>query len=59
MHELIRATAREVLGPLAAGEVTPAELLDLLEARIALVDGRVGALPTLCFERARPATATG
>ena len=35
------------------GEVSHSELLDALEARIAEVDGRVNALPTLCFERAR------
>jgi amidase len=38
---------------LNAGEVTPLDLLDVLEARIAFVDGKVNALPTLCFDRAR------
>jgi amidase len=52
-QQLVRATACEVLDQLNAGEVTPLELLDALEARIAEVDGHVNALPTLCFDRAR------
>jgi len=51
--ELIKATAVSVVGLLRRGEVTPHDLLDALEARIAAVDGRVNALPTLCFDRAR------
>jgi amidase len=51
--ELIRETACEVVDLLAVGEVSPLDLLDALEARIAAVDGAVNALPTLCFERAR------
>jgi amidase len=50
---LIGATACEIVARLHAGEVTPLDLLDALEARIAAVDGKVNALPTLCFERAR------
>lgn len=50
---LIQATAREMRDRLAAGELTPAELLDVLEARVAEVDGEINALPTLCFDRAR------
>ena len=46
-------TATEILGLLRAGAVSPLELLDALEARIAETDGAVNALPTLCFERAR------
>jgi Asp-tRNAAsn/Glu-tRNAGln amidotransferase A subunit and related amidases len=38
---------------LNSGEVTPLDLLDVLEQRIAEVDGKVNALPTLCFDRAR------
>ena len=53
MHELIQMTAREVLGHLNAGEITHADLLDALEARVVAVDGQVNALPTLCFDRAR------
>src|SRR3954465_15467708 len=52
-QELVRATACEIVGRLNAGEVSPLELLDALQARIAEVDGQVNALPTLCFDRAR------
>ncbi len=52
-QELLRETACAVVDKLRAGEVTPLELLDLLERRIAEVDGQVNALPTLCFDRAR------
>jgi amidase len=50
---LIHATACTIVEKLNAGEVTPLDLLDALEARIAQVDGKVNALPTLCFDRAR------
>ncbi|HLI98180.1 MAG TPA: amidase family protein [Bradyrhizobium sp.] len=50
---LIRATACEMVDRLHSGEVTPLDLLDALEKRIAEVDGKTNALPTLCFERAR------
>jgi amidase len=50
---LIQATACAIVDKLNAGEVTPLDLLDVLEARIAEVDGKVNALPTLCFDRAR------
>jgi amidase len=50
---LVRATACEIVDRLNAGEITPLDLLDALEARIAEVDGEVNALPTLCFDRAR------
>jgi amidase len=50
---LVRATACAIVDKLKAGEVTPLDLLDVLEARIAEVDGKVNALPTLCFDRAR------
>ena len=53
--ELIHATATTIVGRLKSGEVSPLELLDALEARIAAVDGAVNALPTLCFDRARDA----
>jgi Asp-tRNA(Asn)/Glu-tRNA(Gln) amidotransferase A subunit family amidase len=53
MSELIAMTATEVVGLLRAGEVSSLELLDALERRIAAVDGAVGALPTLCMDRAR------
>jgi amidase len=41
------------LSGLRSGEVTPHDLLDALERRIADVDGKINALPTLCFDRAR------
>src|SRR5216684_2368176 len=50
---LVRATACAVVDKLKSGEVTPLDLLDVLEKRIAEVDGKVNALPTLCFDRAR------
>src|ERR1700736_1475023 len=50
---LVRETACAVVGKLKTGDVTPLDLLDVLEKRIAEVDGKVNALPTLCFDRAR------
>jgi amidase len=50
---LIQATACAIVDKLNSGEVTPLDLLDVLEVRIAEVDGKVNALPTLCFDRAR------
>jgi amidase len=50
---LIRQTATALVAGLNKGEITPHDLLDVLEARIAEVDGKVNALPTLCFDRAR------
>ncbi|TPQ32254.1 amidase [Bradyrhizobium guangdongense] len=52
-QELIRETACIVVDKLRSGDVTPLELLEVLEKRIAEVDGKVNALPTLCFDRAR------
>jgi amidase len=49
----VRATACAIVDKLNAGEVTPLDLLDVLERRIAEVDGPVNALPTLCLDRAR------
>jgi amidase len=51
--ELIRADANTIVARLKRAEVTPHDLLDALESRIAAVDGTVNALPTRCFERAR------
>jgi amidase len=53
MIDLIRKTATEIVHLLRREEVTPSELLDALEQRIAAVDHKVNALPTLCFDRAR------
>jgi len=52
-QELLRETACAVVAKLGSGEVTPLDLLDVLERRIKEVDGKVNALPTLCFDRAR------
>src|ERR1041384_5694871 len=51
--DLIRQDAVSIVARLKSGEVTPHDLLDALERRIAAVDGAVNALPTLCFDRAR------
>ena len=51
--ELIRMTACSVVDKLRSNEITPHQLLDALESRIAQIDGAVNALPTLCFDRAR------
>lgn len=53
MTELFRQTATEVVTALRAGEVTPLDCLEAIEARIAEVNPKVNALVTLCFERAR------
>ncbi len=54
MHqELLQATACDLVDRLRREEISPHDLLDALEARIEKVDGRVNALPTLCFDRAR------
>lgn len=50
---LIEKSATDILKLLKKDEVSPLDLLDTLEARIAAVDGKVNALPTLCFDRAR------
>ena len=52
-NELIRDTACHVVSKLRSDEVTPLDLLDALEKRVAEVDGKVNALPILCFDRAR------
>jgi amidase len=53
VDQLIAKTACEIVDLLKSDEVTPLDLLDALERRIAEVDGKVNALPTLCLERAR------
>jgi amidase len=52
-NALIEQTANALVAGLRKGDLSPHDLLDALEARIAEVDGKVNALPTLCFERAR------
>lgn len=51
--DLIRSSARDIVAALHAGTVSPLDLLDAVEDRIAAVDGKVHALPTLCFDRAK------
>jgi amidase len=53
MHELIAKTACEIVALLRERQITPRDCLDALEARIADVDPKINALPTLCFDRAR------
>ncbi len=53
--DLINRSARAVIDLLNAGDVTHAEVLDQLEARVSAVDEKINALPTLCFDRARTA----
>jgi amidase len=52
-QDLIRMTATEVVTLLREREISPLELIDAAEARIAEVEPQVNALPTLCFDRAR------
>ncbi|MEP6826918.1 MAG: amidase family protein [Aestuariivirga sp.] len=46
-------SAVDVVSKLETAEISPLELLDVLEARIAAVNPAINALPTLCFDRAR------
>ena len=50
---LIHKTATEVVQLLKSEEVSCHDVLDALETRISEVDGKINALPTLCFDRAR------
>jgi amidase len=50
---LIEKSATEIVGLLKRGEVTPLDLIDTLEQRIAEVEPSINALPTLCLDRAR------
>ena len=53
MTDLIEQRAVDLVDGLRGGRLSPHDLLDALEARIASVEPAVNALPTLCFERAR------
>jgi amidase len=53
MHEFIKWTATEAVAKLARGEVSPLQLLDAAEARIAETNPQINAMVTLCFDRAR------
>jgi amidase len=50
---LIEKNATEIVDLLKRGEVSPLDLVDTLEQRIAEVDPAINALPTLCVDRAR------
>ena len=51
--DLIRLGAREVVAGLAAGDISPHDALDAVQARMEAVDPLVNALPTRCLDRAR------
>jgi Asp-tRNA(Asn)/Glu-tRNA(Gln) amidotransferase A subunit family amidase len=53
MHEFIKWTATEAVAKLSRGEVSPLQLLDAAEARIAETNPQINAMVTLCFDRAR------
>ena len=53
MHEFIKWTAVEAVAHLRRGDVSPLELIDAAEARIAETNPRINAMVTLCFDRAR------
>jgi amidase len=54
-QSLISKSATQLHQALARDELTPIDLLDALEERIALVDGDLNAITTACFDRARTA----
>lgn len=51
--DLIRMTARNVVAKLRAKEISPLDLIDAAERRIAACEPAINALPTLCLERGR------
>jgi amidase len=51
--ELIRLTATQAVTRLKRGDITPLDLIDAAERRIAEVEPALNALPTLCLERGR------
>ena len=53
MNELIKLPAHAIRDLLQKREITPVELLDVLEKRIGQVNPLVNAVPTRCFDRAR------
>lgn len=53
MDEFIRWTAGEAVRRLAAGDVSPLELIDAAEQRIEQTNPRINAMVTTAFERAR------
>jgi amidase len=53
MHEFIKWTAAEAVARLKSGAVSPLDLIDATEARIAETNPQINAMVTLCFDRAR------
>jgi amidase len=53
MQELYKLAATEAVALLKRREVSPLELIDAAEARIAATNPKINALVTLCVERAR------
>ncbi|WP_135467579.1 amidase [Crenalkalicoccus roseus] len=51
--DLIRLTATEAVARLRRREVSPLDLIEAAERRIAAVEPALNALPTLCLDRAR------
>ncbi|MCP5036236.1 MAG: amidase [Rhodobacteraceae bacterium] len=56
--EICGKSAIQVVGLLKAGEVSPDEVIDAALARMAQVEPKVNAVPTLCEKRARQAAMT-
>jgi len=52
-EDLIRLTATQAVAKLKTKEISPLDLIDAAEARIAKVEPEVNALPTVCYDRAR------
>ena len=50
---LLKMTARELRDLLKKKEISPFDLLDIIEIQIDKIDKSVNAIPTLCFDRAR------
>jgi amidase len=53
VDDLIQLTACGAVQGLRAGDISPLELIDAAEARMAQVEPHTNALPTLCLDRAR------
>lgn len=58
MDALIKMTARQAVAALKTRDVSPGELIDAAEKRIAEVEPQVNALPILCLDRARAMAGT-
>jgi amidase len=57
MTDLIHSTATDVVGLLRAGDVSPTEVLEVLEEHVLTTDRAVNALPIRFFEAARAGAA--